>query len=44
MTHSTILSLRQALCILLGQTDNPASRALALLGICISDVYLGAVA
>lgn len=39
-----ILSLRMALCGLLGHTDHAATRQLALLGICVADAYLGASA
>jgi hypothetical protein len=36
-----ILSLRQALCGLLAETDHKATRELAVLGICIADILLG---
>jgi hypothetical protein len=37
-----LIPFRQALCGLLALTDHVASREMALLGICIADVLMGA--
>jgi hypothetical protein len=42
MSCNILLSLRIALCGLLASTDHKASRELALLGICLADIHLGA--
>jgi hypothetical protein len=36
-----ILLLRRTLCGLLAETDHIATRELAVLGICIADIFLG---
>lgn len=40
MKRSPLITLHQALCLLLSLTDHRASRDLACLGICLIDVHL----